>query len=604
MRAKFVHCHLHTEYSLIDGLVRINSLPKAVVDAGMPAVAITDQCNLFAMVKFYRAAIAAGVKPIIGADVWIKNPDDEKNPFKLVLLCQNQTGYLNLTELISHAYLEGQLFDKPLLAFDLLCGKTNGLIALSAAREGEVGRALLSNDSVKAETLIKKYLELFPTRFYLELQRTNRPGEARYIDKAITLAEKLQIPVVASNDVRFLKRNDFEAHEARVCIHDGYVLEDAGRPRNYSEEQYLKTADEMAELFADIPSALENSVEIAKRCNLELKLGENFLPKFPVPDGMTTKAYLQQKAEQGLKQRLEKNETNQAIYYERLKQELEVINSMGYPGYFLIVADFVQWSKDNGIPVGPGRGSGAGSLVAYSLGITDLDPIEHILLFERFLNPERISMPDFDIDFCMEGRDRVIEYVAGKYGRDSVSQIITYGRMAAKAVVRDVGRVLGHPYGFVDKLAKLIPFELGMTLKTALQQENRLLERYNNEEEVKYLIDLAIKLEGIPRNAGKHAGGVVIAPSKLTDFTPLYCEPGGDNLMTQFDKDDVEAVGLVKFDFLGLRTLTIIDWALQNIKNIVAKKLIFIKFLWMMSKHLHYCNPVRQQPCSNLNRMG
>ncbi|MGD8617168.1 MAG: DNA polymerase III subunit alpha, partial [Gammaproteobacteria bacterium] len=413
----------------------------------------------------------------------------------------------------------------------------------------------------------------FPEHFYLELQRTGRPREEEYLHAAVELACAHRVPVVATNDVHFLKRDDFEAHEARVCIHDGRTLDDPRRPKRHSDQQYLRTPEEMQELFADLPEALENSVEIARRCNLELSFGKNYLPDFPVPDGLTMEAFFRQQARAGLERRLDRLFDPQAPdfaerrrpYDERLETELDVIVSMGFPGYFLIVADFIQWAKNNGVPVGPGRGSGAGSLVAYALTITDLDPLRYELLFERFLNPERVSMPDFDVDFCMEGRDRVIEYVAEHYGREKVSQIITYGSMAAKAVVRDVGRVLGHPYGFVDRIAKLVPFEIGMTLDKALDQEEALRELYEQEEDVRALLDLARALEGLARNAGKHAGGVVISPTRLTDFTPLYCEQGGVNVVSQFDKDDVEAVGLVKFDFLGLRTLTIIDWALQTI---------------------------------------
>ncbi|OGT97887.1 MAG: DNA polymerase III subunit alpha, partial [Gammaproteobacteria bacterium RIFOXYB2_FULL_38_6] len=411
--------------------------------------------------------------------------------------------------------------------------------------------------------------------FYLELQRVGKAREEEYIHEALNLAQKFHLPVVATNDVRFLSPDDFEAHEARVCIYDGRVLHDENRPHLYTESQYFKTPEEMEKLFADIPESLANTVEIAKRCNLTLSLGKPFLPNFPVPEGETLENYLAQEAQAGLldylkKQSLSGNPLEAKKYEERLKLELKVINTMGFPGYFLIVADFIRWSKTHGIPVGPGRGSGAGSLVAYCLGITEVDPLKHDLLFERFLNPERISMPDFDIDFCMEGRDRVIEYVAERYGQDCVSQIITYGTMAARAVVRDVGRVLGMPYGYVDKIAKLIPFELGITLDQALEREPLLKKRYE-EEDIHTLIDLAKKLEGLTRNAGKHAGGVVIAPTQLTDFTPLYCEPDGSNLITQFDKDDVEAVGLVKFDFLGLRTLTIINWAMETI-NAKRKK--------------------------------
>lgn len=571
MKPGFVHLHLHTEYSLTDGIVRVKSLPQAVAKVGGSAVAITDQGNLFAMVKFYRAAIAAGVKPIIGADVWISG--DDKQASRLVLLCQNQTGYRNLTVLISRSYLEGQNTGVPIIKKSWLAQASSGLIALSGGCQGDIGLALLSKHKDLAEELLQEWLQFFPDRFYLELQRTEREHEGEYIEQAVKLAERFDVPVVATNDVRFLEQQDFEAHEARVCIYQGHVLADPRRPRQYSEQQFLRTPEQMVELFSDIPEALENTIEIAKRCNLELIFEQMHLPNFPVPEGMTINDFFAQEAKKGLQKRLAhllidqdtESAAQKKLYADRLDLELDVIKRMEFPGYFLIVADFIRWAKSQQIPVGPGRGSGAGSLVAYALEITDLDPIVHDLLFERFLNPERVSLPDFDIDFCMEGRDRVIEYVEQKYGRDSVSQIITYGSMAARAVLRDVGRVLGHPYGFVDTLAKLIPFEIGMTLKKALKQEEQLLQRYREEEEVTLLIDLALKLEGVPRNAGKHAGGVVIAPTKLTEFTPLYCEAGGDSVVTQFDKDDVEAIGLVKFDFLGLRTLTIIDRAVRII---------------------------------------
>jgi DNA polymerase-3 subunit alpha len=573
MEPRFVHLRIHTEYSLVDGMVRIQPLVKRLVALGMPAVAVTDQSNLFALVKFYKAAVSHGIKPITGADVWLYNPQEPGVPHRLTLYVQNETGYRNLTALISRSYQENQHQGIPMLMGDWLFAGNEGLIALSGGREGEIGRALLAGNPVEARRLVESWAEAFPGRFYLELCRTARPNEERYIDAAVDLAARLDLPVVATNDVRFLEREEFEAHEARACIHQGRVLDDPRRPREYSEQQYLRSAEEMQELFADLPAALENSVEIAKRCNLELTLGKNYLPDFPVPAGMSLEDYFSTQSRAGLKERLAAKPPSGRgtpaerieVYEKRLEMELQVIRDMGFPGYFLIVADFIQWAKANGIPVGPGRGSGAGSLVAYALKITDLDPIEFDLLFERFLNPERVSMPDFDVDFCMERRDEVIEYVARKYGRDRVSQIITYGSMAAKAVVRDVGRVLGYPYGFVDRIAKLIPFELGITLEKALQESEELRRRYDSEEEVRTLIDLAKSLEGLTRNPGKHAGGVVIAPSRLIDFAPLYCEPGGGNLVTQFDKDDVEAVGLVKFDFLGLRTLTIIDWALAAI---------------------------------------
>ncbi|WP_038050995.1 DNA polymerase III subunit alpha [Thioalkalivibrio sp. ALJ1] len=566
----FVHLRVHSEYSLIDGLVRLKPLVHAVAEAGMPAVAVTDHCNLFGLVKFYRAAIGQGVQPIIGADVLIRDARADGSLARMTLLAQDDPGYRNLTRLISRAWQEGQEKGIPRVDCAWLDTAADGLIALSGGIDGlfvngsGASRALLAED-------LEPWMQRFPGRFYLELVRSDRPGEEAWIEQALAAAEAFDLPVVATNDVRFLRREDFEAHEARVCIHDGVTLDDPRRPRRYSEAQYLRTPAEMAELFADIPEALANSVAIARRCSVSLTLGESVLPDFPVPEGSTVEDHLRETSAQGLNARLERFCFAPTEEYEaRLKRELDVICQMGFPGYFLIVADFIQWAKDNAIPVGPGRGSGAGSLVAYALGITDLDPLRYELLFERFLNPERVSMPDFDVDFCMEKRDDVIDYVAERYGRDKVSQIITHGTMAAKAVVRDVGRVLGHGYGFVDRIAKLIPFELGMTLKRALTESEDLKVQYDQDEEVRAIIDLAQKLEGLTRNAGKHAGGVVIAPSALTDFSPLYCEDDGGSLVTHFDKDDVEAVGLVKFDFLGLRTLTIIDWAVENVRKMDA----------------------------------
>lgn len=573
MEPTFIHLRVHSEFSLVDGIVRIKPLITAVRDANMPAVAVTDQSNLFSMVKFYRAAIAGGVKPIIGADCWLHNEQDVNQPNRLLLLVQTSAGYRNLTRLISKSYQEGQHLGRPMLYQEWLHGNCDGLIALSGGRDGDVGRQLVSGHKEQARELLERWIDLFGDRYYLEVNRTGRPMDEDCLHASVELSIATGVPVVATNDVRFLKHEDFDSHEVRVCIHDGRTLDDPRRPKNYSPQQYLRSQEEMVELFSDLPEALANSVEIAKRCSLELTLGENYLPEFPVPEGMTVEQFTVQEAERGLDDRLQKilDHSDPAYaekrkeYDERLELELGVITQMGFPGYFLIVADFIRWARENDVPVGPGRGSGAGSLVAYVLGITDLDPIEHDLLFERFLNPERVSMPDFDVDFCMEGRDRVIEYVADRYGRDSVSQIITYGSMAAKAVVRDVGRVLGHPYGFVDRIAKLIPFEIGMTLAKAMEENEELNQAYKQEDGVSELIDMAMSLEGLSRNAGKHAGGVVIAPTVLTDFTPLYCEASGENLVTQFDKDDVEAVGLVKFDFLGLRTLTIVDWALKTI---------------------------------------
>ncbi|HEY2808311.1 MAG TPA: DNA polymerase III subunit alpha [Steroidobacteraceae bacterium] len=585
MAAGFVHLKVHTEYSLSDSVVRIPELVAAVATAGMPAVAVADQNNLFAMVKFYKEALKAGVKPLVGVDLLVREEGERAAPSRVSFLCQSPEGYRNLARLVSRAYLDARERGVPRLERAwLTADSVAGLIALSGATEGDIGRALLNGREQEAERALDAWLALFPGRFYLELQRLGRPQEEGYIAQAVALAGRRATPVVATNDVRFLKADEFESHEARVCIHDGALLADPGRVRRYSRQQSLRSGQEMAALFADIPEALANSVEIARRCSLTLKLGQARLPQYPVPAGLTTEQFLRTEAAAGLEARFVKRAQQVPEGHgARLASELEVICQMGFAGYFLIVADFIRWARGNGVPVGPGRGSGAGSLVAYSLGITDLDPIKYDLLFERFLNPERVSMPDFDIDFCMDGRDRVIEYVAHKYGRERVSQIITYGTMAAKAVVRDVGRVLGMTYGYVDRIAKLIPFELGITLEAALEKEPELAKLYRDEDEVKNLIDLARSLEGLTRNAGMHAGGVVIAPSVLTDFTPLYCDTSGGGVITQFDKDDVEAAGLVKFDFLGLRTLTIIDRAerLINAERVAGAPLLNVSALPM-----------------------
>ncbi|MDN3518396.1 DNA polymerase III subunit alpha [Aquisalimonas lutea] len=580
MTQQYVHLNVHTEFSLVDGIVRIKPLVEAAAASGMPAVAITDQGNLFGMVKFYKAALDAGVKPIVGADLWVEDPDAPEGRSRCVALCRNSTGYTSLTRLISRSYLEGQQGDRPVVQRDWLRTDNAGLIVLSGGREGDVGRALVNGDHAQARRKLAFWQELLGQDYYLELHRCGRPGDEEHLHQAVALAAETDAPVVATNAVRFVNSDDFEAHEARVCIHEGRTLEDSRRPRDFAPEQYLRTPEEMAALFEDLPEALENTVEIARRCNLELTLDKDYLPDFPIPEGLTVDEYLAQEARRGLEERLPRlldleapgADERRVQYQERLERELGVISQMGFPGYFLIVADFIRWAKGEDIPVGPGRGSGAGSLVAYALEITDLDPLRYDLLFERFLNPERVSMPDFDVDFCMEKRDRVIDYVADKYGREKVSQIATHGTMAARAVVRDVGRVLGHGYGFVDRIAKMIPFEPGMTLDKALEQEPDLRARYDEDEEVAALLNLGMKLEGIARNVGKHAGGVVIAPSPLTDFTPLYCEPNGQGLATHYDKDDVEAVGLVKFDFLGLRTLTIIDWTVRAVNAIRGER--------------------------------
>ncbi len=575
---RFIHLNIHSDYSMIDGLAKTGPLVKKVASMNMPAMAITDFTNLCGLVKFYGSAHGAGVKPIVGADFLMESELLGDEPASLTILARNNTGYQNLTLLISEAYQKGYGSLGPTIQRDWLVNHKEGLIILSGGRKGDVGKFLLRGNNVLVEQALEFWQTHFPDSFYLELIRTGRQDEESYLHAAVQLATEKSLPVVATNDVRFISSEDFDAHEIRVAIHDGYTLADPKRPKLYSPQQYLRSEDEMCELFADIPEALQNSVEIAKRCNVTIRLGEYFLPQFPTGD-MSTEDYLVKRSQEGLEERLaflfpdpEVRAQRRPEYDERLDIELKVINQMGFPGYFLIVMEFIQWSKDNNVPVGPGRGSGAGSLVAYSLKITDLDPLEFDLLFERFLNPERVSMPDFDVDFCMEKRDRVIDHVAEMYGRDAVSQIITFGTMAAKAVIRDVGRVLGHPYGFVDRISKLVPPDPGMTLEKAFAAEPQLGEVYEADEEVRALIDMARILEGVTRNAGKHAGGVVIAPTKITDFAPLYCDPEGNNPVTQFDKNDVEYAGLVKFDFLGLRTLTIIDWALGMINPRNEKK--------------------------------
>ncbi len=577
MEPRFVHLRVHSDFSMVDGLSKIKPIVGAAKKQGMAALALTDQMNMCGMVRFYSTCNEGGIKPIVGADLWVQHPLFPGETCRLLVLAANNTGHQNLTLLISKAYLRGHVDNKPQIEHDWLAEHAQGLIILSGGREGPLGKALLKGNAASVTALTEFYQQYFPGQFFLELIRTGRPDEDQYIQLAVTLAEDTGLPVVATNEVVFLTPDDFAAHEIRVAIHDGFTLEDKRRPKKYAQVQYLRSEDEMCQLFADIPEALANAVEIAKRCNVTIRLGEYFLPAFPT-GGMTDADFLVMKSREGLEDRLQILFTDPQVraerrveYDERLQIELDVINQMGFPGYFLVVMEFIQWSKDHNIPVGPGRGSGAGSLVAYALKITDLDPLEFDLLFERFLNPERVSMPDFDVDFCMDRRDEVIEHVADMYGREAVSQIITFGTMAAKAVIRDVGRVLGHPYGFVDKISKLVPPTPGMTLEQAFIEEPRLPELYEADQEVKDLIDMARRLEGVTRNAGKHAGGVVIAPTKITDFAPVYCDAEGKNPVTQYDKNDVEYAGLVKFDFLGLRTLTILQWALDMVNERHAK---------------------------------
>jgi len=564
----------------MDGIVRVKQLIKSASEDQQVALALTDQSNMFALIKFYTACLGAGIKPLIAADLYIENEDDPSKPYNMTFFAQSEQGYRNLTELVSAGFTDNQHHDKAQVKAEWFEQKSEGLIALSGFRQGNVEAALIKDKLDLAEQRLERWIELFPGRFYLELQRTDRPGDEALVQKLLKLAADKQVPVVATNDVRFMEEDDFYAHEARVCIGEGVGLADPRRERRYSEQQYFKTQDQMRELFRDIPSAIENTLEIATRCNVQVLLGKYFLPEYPIPDGLTENEFFKKISYEGLEERLEfildkqdpDYEQKRKTYFDRLDFELNIIIQMGFPGYFLIVMDFIQWAKDHDIPVGPGRGSGAGSLVAYAQKITDIDPLEYDLLFERFLNPERVSMPDFDIDFCMEKRDRVINYVADNYGRNAVSQIVTYGTMAAKAVVRDVARVQGKSYGLADKLSKLIPGDPGMTLAKAKEEEPALVEFIDSDEEAQEIWEMAEKLEGITRQTGKHAGGVVIAPTKLTDFSPTLCDEDGTGLVTQFDKNDVETAGLVKFDFLGLRTLTIIDWALKTINALRAKE--------------------------------
>ena len=585
---QFVHLRLHTEYSITDSVVRIDDALGRAVEEGMPAMAISDLANVFGMVKFYKAARSRGIKPILGCDLWITNESERDKPHRAVLLVQSKKGYLRLSELLSRAWLENQYRGRAEVNrawFSKANGGSEGLILLSGAMQGDVGAALLQANFGLASELAAEWAALFSGRYYIELQRAGMPQTEAYIQSAVQLASKLGLPAVATHPVQFITAEEFTAHEARACIAEGYVLADQRRPRTFTADCYMKSAAEMAEAFADLPEALANSVEIARRCNLELELGKSRLPLFPTPDNMSLDDFLVAQARAGLRRRMEAlypdadaRAAAMPRYEQRLEFEAGTIIHMGFPGYFLIVADFINWAKQAGIPVGPGRGSGAGSLIAYSLGITDLDPLCYDLLFERFLNPERVSMPDFDIDFCQEGRDRVIDYVKQKYGRESVSQIATFGTMASKAVVRDVGRVLEWGYGRTDELAKLIPFQPGkaVTLKKrtdpddkqtiyAREAEPQINQREAADEETRELLALAEQLEGLARNVGMHAGGVLIAPGRLTDFCPLYVAAGSDSVVSQLDKDDVEAIGLVKFDFLGLTTLTILDWAVKHL---------------------------------------
>ena len=582
MPDSFIHLQVHSEYSLSKGLLRMAELVGFAKAQGMHSVALTDDMNLFAAVKFYQECEKQGVKPIIGCDLYCHHNCHHSDQatqsyaandpsFRLTLLVKNQQGYKNLLVLLSQAHHHSSKSSKqPVVMRDWLADYAEGLILL-LPKASDVGQQLLANNLKFAEQYLDYWLDCFTDNCYFAVERLGYKDDELYLNQVLELASRKDCPVVATNDAHFRSAEDYEAHEARVCIATSAVLTDAKRQSPYSREQYLRTDQEMRELFSDLPELITNSAELAKMANLKLEFGKNFLPDYPVPQGKTVKQLLEEQTREGLAGRFAKHPAkyNQALVQtceQRIDFELDIIGSMGFPGYFLIVAEFIQWAKTHDIPVGPGRGSGAGSLVAYALGITDIDPLDYDLLFERFLNPERVSMPDFDIDFCVEGRDRVIQHVAELYGKDAVGQIITFGTMAAKAVVRDVTRVLAKPYGLGDRIAKMIPFALDMTLSKAVKEEPLLADFIAQDEEAAEVMEMAYKLEGLARNLGTHAAGVVIAPGKLSDFTALYYDDQG-NVISQYDKDDVETVGLIKFDFLGLKTLTIIKNALEFIEQ-------------------------------------
>ena len=576
MQAKFIHLNLHSEYSVVDSILRIPKIMDSLKASNSPAVGITDFNNMYAAIKFYKSALASGIKPLMGAEVLVFDETDDNKFYSITFLCINNQGYLNLSELISLAHQKGYQKTQPMVRESWIEQYSEGLIAISNNMRGDIGQMILNKKLDAAANKLEYWKRIFGDRYYLSIARINRKNEKWHNNACIYLAAHQQVPLVATNDSRFLKTTDFNAHEARVCINQGLIVADPRRNKTYTRDQYLATPDEMVEKFKDIPEAIQNTLEIAKRCHFSFELGEYFLPAFPIPAGETEGEYFRRYTKELLEVYLQKNGPVEGFteedYSQRLKFEVDIILQMGFPGYFLIVADFINWSKENKIPVGPGRGSGAGSLVAFVMRITDLDPLEYELLFERFLNPERLSMPDFDVDFCMDRRDEVIDYVTRTYGANQVSQIITFGTMSAKAVVRDVGRVLGYPYPMVDGIAKLIPNDLGITLSKALKESSELNLKKETDEDAGELLDMALQLEGTIRNTGKHAGGVVIAPSKLSDFCPVYKDEHSEGILSQYDKDDVETIGLVKFDFLGLRTLTIIDNAVQAInKNHAAE---------------------------------
>ena len=568
MKAAFAHLRVSSEYSIFKGLLSIEKLVEKAKSFGMPAIALTDHSNMFGLVKFFKKCEKEGIKPISGSTLNIARSLDDR-PYEFLCLAKNIDGHKNLMHGLSNA---SRNQSKAILYDDFL-NISSDIFVITGSENSEIFSLILNDKQDEAVELVKKYKLDFKNNFVIEIQNTGKESHKIFMASILPIASRHGIPVIATNDVLFGDREDFEIHETKVCINSGKTLNDPNREKIYSEEQYFKSQDEMQDLFGDFPDVLSNTLEIAKQCNLSLEPDGYFLPEYPVPDGQNFDTHLKSLVEESLDNLITKFDNNKVEEYKaRVKYELDQIKTMGFSSYFLIVYDFIKWSKNNDVPVGPGRGSGAGSLVAFCLGITALDPIKHGLLFERFLNPERISMPDFDIDFCMEKRDKVIEYVSSKYGKDAVSQIVTFGTMAARGVVRDVTRALGKPYSLGDRISKMIPFEIGMTLEKAISRQPVLKQAIKDDDEVQEIMNLSFKLEGGIRNIGKHAGGVVIAPGSLSDFSPIYFDSDTSSVLTQFDKDDVEKIGLVKFDFLGLRTLTIIDKAIKSINDDLASR--------------------------------
>ena len=560
----FSHLRVSSEYSISQGLLTVNQIVQNAVQKSIPSVAMTDRANMFGLVKFFDKCEASGIKPISGCSINAIFKDEDES-YELLCLAKTNKGHKNLMKIISNAH-NNSSFSSPIIKFEDLVELKDDIIVISGGKGSHIFESLRRNNLTDTEKKIDQFTKYFKDDFVIEIQRTNRIDESDYIEKVVPLSIKKSIPVIATNDVLFSSPEDYEIHETKVCINTGKTLNDPNREKIFSDQQYFKSSEEMINLFKEGAPFIDNTNEISKKCNVSLKTKGYFLPEYPVPKEHNFDSFLADLSHERLKKYLESFDKQKKVeYFKRLDYELEQIKTMGFSSYFLIVYDFIQWSKNNDVPVGPGRGSGAGSLVAFALGITTLDPIIHGLLFERFLNPERLSMPDFDVDFCMEKRDLVIDYVSKKYGSGAVSQIATFGTMAARAVVRDVARAMGKPYALGDRISKMIPFAPGMTLDKAKIEQPIFAQTIKNDSEVREIVDLSYKLEGIARNVGKHAGGVVIAPGSISDFCPVYVDRQSESVMTQYDKDDVEKIGLVKFDFLGLRTLTVIDRAVKSI---------------------------------------